>query len=160
MNPIFSYLYSGKIKKSFLRNFLHISVLALWGIILSIATCFTSADDTEVNIVVDKADDDTKEYWDMYTFLLSDYDDSRSEMLAADVNQLGSLALNVRVMVKLTARQIYNTSVLWAKYAVRMIAEYIQHKSFINEFLNSNKFRVGMTGSHVRYLYQLCRIVI
>lgn len=96
----------------------------------------------------------------MYTFLLSDYDDSRSEMLAADVNQLGSLALNVRVMVKLTARQIYNTSVLWAKYAVRMIAEYIQHKSFINEFLNSNKFRVGMTGSHVRYLYQLCRIVI
>lgn len=160
MNPIFSYLYSGKIKKSFLRNFLHISVLALWGIILSIATCFTSADDTEVNIVVDKADDDTKEYWDMYTFLLSDYDDSRSEMLAADVNQLGNLALNVRVMVKLTARQIYNTSVLWAKYAVRMIAEYIQHQSFINEFLNSNKFRVGMTGSHVSYLYQLCRIVI
>lgn len=160
MNPIFSYLYSGKIKKSFLRNFLHISVLALWGIILTIATCFTSADDTEVNIVVDKADDDTKEYWDMYTFLLSDYDDSRSEMLAADVNQLGNLALNVRVMVKLTARQIYNTSVLWAKYAVRMIAEYIQHQSFINEFLNSNKFRVGMTGSHVRYLYQLCRIVI
>lgn len=160
MNPIFSYLYSGKIKKSFLRNFLHISVLALWGIILSIATCFTSADDTEVNIVVDKADDDTKEYWDMYTFLLSDYDDSRSEMLAADVNQLGNLALNVRVMVKLTARQIYNTSVLWAKYAVRMIAEYIQHQSFINELLNSNKFRVGMTGSHVRYLYQLCRIVI
>lgn len=143
-----------------MRNLLHISVLVLWGIIFSIAACFTSANDTEVSIVVDEAGGNTREYKDMYTFLLSDYDDSRSEMLAADVSQLGNLALNVRVMVKLTARQIYNTSVLWAKYAVRMIAEYIQHQSFINEFLNSNKFRVGMTGSHARYLYQLCRIVI
>ncbi len=161
MNLIFSYLYSRKIKNNnFLRRLLYIYVLVLWGIILSIVVPCTSVNNTEGNTVVDVADVDTKEYQYTYKILLSDYDDSRSEMLVTDVSQLGSLALNIRVMVKLTARQIYNTSVLWAKYAVRMIAEYIQHQSFINELLNSNKFRVGMTGSHVRYLYQLCRIVI
>lgn len=106
------------------------------------------------------ADDDCNEGKDICNYFFSDYDDSRSEMLVEDISQLGSLAINLRVMVKLIARQIYNTSVLWAKYAVRMIAEYIQHQGFINECLNSNKFRVGMTGNHIRYLYQLCHIVI
>lgn len=101
-----------------------------------------------------------EDYEDIHKQLFFDFDDSRAELLAADISQLGNLAVNLRVMVKFTARQIYNISVFWAKYAVRMIAEYIQHQSFIAECLNSSKFRVGMTGSHIMYIYQLCRIII
>lgn len=90
----------------------------------------------------------------------SDYDNRYAELLAVDASQIGSLAANLRLMVKLASKQIYQTSVYWAKDAVRRIAEYIQHKSFISENLNSSKFRVGMAGKHVEYIYQLCRIVI
>ena len=93
-------------------------------------------------------------------FALSDYNDRYTELLAIDVSQLGNVAANLRLMVKLAAKQIYQTSVYCAKDAVRRIAEYMQHQSFISENLNSNKFRVGMAGKQVQYLYQLCRIVI
>lgn len=134
--------------------------LFLWGSLFFItASCNPAIDDSKhesENI----SEEECKEYYDIHKFLLSDYNSRHTEMLAADVSQLGSLAVNIRIMVKLTARQIYNTSVYWAKYAVRMIAEYMQHQSFITENLNSNKFRIGMTGSHILYLYQLCHIVI
>ena len=116
--------------------------------------------DDSVCVHAESVEGNNTEYFDVRKYLLSNNNDSRTEMLAADISQLGSLAVNLRVMVKLTARQIYKTSVLWAKYAVRMIAEYMQHQSFISECLNSSKFRVGMTGNHVWYLYQLCRVVI
>lgn len=90
----------------------------------------------------------------------SDYNDRYGELLAVDISQLGNVTAHLRFMVKQTARQSYQTSVYWAKYAVRKIAECMQHQSFIYEFLNSSKYRVGMTGDHVQYLYQLCRILI
>lgn len=128
------------------------------GILLfSIITSRTSSFTDHIYECVEIVEEDNK---DIHKQLFFDYDDNHTEMLAADISQLGSLAVNLRVMVKFTARQIYNTSVFWAKYAVRKIAEYIQHQNIIAECLNSNKFRVGMTGSHIVYLYQLCRIVI
>lgn len=90
----------------------------------------------------------------------SDYNDRYGELLAVDISQLGNVTAHLRFMVKQAARHNYQTSVYWAKYAVRRIAEYMQHQSFIYEFLNSNKYRVGMTGDQVQYLYQLCRILI
>ena len=87
--------------------------------------------DDSVCVHAESVEGNNTEYFDVRKYLLSNNNDNRTEMLAADVSQLGSLAVNLRVMVKLTARQIYKTSVLWAKYAVRMIAEYMQHQSFI-----------------------------
>ncbi|MCF2592995.1 hypothetical protein I6E11_04110 [Bacteroides caecigallinarum] len=143
-----------------MKRSIHISIILFLGLLLSIITSCTSVYDDSVCVHAESVEGNNTEYFDVRKYLLSNNNDNRTEMLAADVSQLGSLAVNLRVMVKLTARQIYKTSVLWAKYAVRMIAEYMQHQSFISECLNSSKFRVGMTGNHVRYLYQLCRVVI
>lgn len=143
-----------------MKKFIYILFIFLWGTLFSIKTSYSPVINYSMHDLADAADDDSGHCYDMHKFILSDFDDAHTEMLAADVNQLGSLAASFRVMVKLTARQIYNTSVYWAKYAVRMIAEYIQHQSFIIENLNSNRFRIGMTGSHIKYLYQLCHIII
>ena len=143
-----------------MKKSIHISFFLFLGLLLSIITSCTSVYDDSVCVHAESVEGNNTEYFDVRKYLLSNNNDNRTEMLAADVSQLGSLAVNLRVMVKLTARQIYKTSVLWAKYAVRMIAEYMHHQSFISECLNSSKFRVGMTGNHVRYLYQLCRVVI
>lgn len=143
-----------------MKKFIHILFLFLWGSLFFITTSCTPAVDNSRHESENIAEEECREYYNIHKFLLSDYNSRHTEMLAADVSQLGSLAVNIRVMVKLTARQIYNTSVYWAKYAVRMIAEYIQHQSVIIENLNSSKFRIGMTGSHIMYLYQLCHILI
>ena len=143
-----------------MKKSIHILILIFWGLLLSIVTSCTVVNDSSVCMQSESIDRNSREYFNVCKNLLSANDYSRTEMLAADVSQLGNLAVNIRVMVKLTARQIYKTSVLWAKYAVRMIAEYMQHQNFISECLNSSKFRVGMTGSPIMYLYQLCRIII
>lgn len=90
----------------------------------------------------------------------SDYNDRHGELLAVNISQLGNVTAHLRFMVKQAAKHNYQTSVYWARYAVRRIVEYMQHQSLIYEFLNSNKYRVGMTGDQVQYLYQLCRILI
>lgn len=99
-------------------------------------------------------------YGDIKNECLFDYNDRYTVLCAAEIFQSGNVATNLRVMVKLTSRLIYQTSVYWAKDAVRRIAEYMQHQSFIIENLNSSAYRTGTTGSHIIYIYRLCRIVI
>ena len=134
-----------------------ISILSLMLVVtlLSLYPLSNNVDGVSVSPV-----SDAETYCASRNELLSDYNNRYAELLASDVNYWCSVAVNLRVMAKLAARQMYIISVLWAKDAVRRIAEYIQHQNFIIEFLNSNTFRIGMAGSHIVYLYRLCHIII
>lgn len=93
-------------------------------------------------------------------YKFSDFKDRYYNLVAADVSHLGSLSYNFRTMVKSAARLYYQSSTFWAKAAIRQIAGYIQNKSLLSESYYSKKFRVGITGEHIEYIYLLCRIVI
>lgn len=91
---------------------------------------------------------------------LSDFGNRYYNLVAADISQLGSLSYNFRTMVKSASRLYYQSSTFWAKAAIRQIAGYIQNKSLLSESYYSKKFRVGITGEHIEYIYLLCHIVI